>query len=297
MRTRWWSGVVAVVLAAGLAAAAGAEGTTLTLRIGSKNFTEQFILAEMYAQALEARGYRVERFLNLGGTLIAHQAVASGRIDMYPEYTGTALAAIVKGPILNDPEVVYRQVKEYYERELGLTLLRYSQMNNGYVLVVLPETARRYRLKTMSDLARVARQLVLGAGPEWADREDGVPGLRRHYGMEFKEFRPMLTVLTYRALQERQVDVINGFTTDGQIAALGLVRLVDDRRFWPPYRVAPVIRKEIAVRYPGVVAVLNAVTVLLTDERQAALNWRVDGRREEPRDVARDFLRQHGLVR
>jgi osmoprotectant transport system substrate-binding protein len=297
MGGRWCVVVVAVALAAGLAATAGAEGTKFTLRIGSKNFTEQFILAEMYAQALEARGYRVERFINLGGTLIAHQAITSGRIDMYPEYTGTALAAIVKGPVVSDPEAVYRQVKEHYERQLGLTVLRYSRMNNGYVLVVLPETAQRYRLKTMSDLARVAGQLVLGAGPEWADREDGVPGLRRHYGMEFKEFRPMLTALKYQALLQRQVDVINGFTTDGQIAAMGLIRLVDDRRFWPPYRVAPVIRKEIAVNSPGVVAVLNAVTALLTDERQAELNWRVDGRKEEPRDVARDFLRQHGLVR
>lgn len=287
------------VLIVGLAAvvAAGGEGAKLTLRIGSKNFTEQFILAEMYAQALEARGYRVERFINLGGTLIAHQAVVSGKIDMYPEYTGTALAAVVKGTVSSDPAAVYRQVKEYYERQLGLTLLNYSKMNNGYVLVVLPETARRYRLQTMSDLARVSRQLVLGAGPEWADREDGVPGLRRHYGMEFKEFRPMLTALKYQALRERQVDVINGFTTDGQIAAMRLVRLADDRNFWPPYRVAPVVRREIAVNYPGIVRILNAVTALLTDEAQAELNWRVDGQKEEPRDVARDFLRKHGLVK
>lgn len=291
--------VLGGVLIAGLAAvaASGAEGTKFTLRIGSKNFTEQFILAEMYAQALEARGYRVERFINLGGTLIAHQAVVSGKIDMYPEYTGTALAAVVKGTITSDPAAVYRQVKEYYERQLGLTLLNYSKMNNGYVLVVLPETAQRYRLKTMSDLARVSRQLVLGAGPEWADREDGVPGLRRHYGMEFKEFRPMLTALKYQALRERQVDVINGFTTDGQIAAMRLVRLADDRNFWPPYRVAPVLRKEIAANYPGIVSILNAVTALLTDDAQAELNWRVDGQKEEPRDVARDFLKKHGLVK
>jgi osmoprotectant transport system substrate-binding protein len=298
---RWvrLSAALTGVLAVGLAAVAApaAEGSRGTLRIGSKNFTEQFILAEMYAQALEARGYRVERFINLGGTLTAHQAVASGKIDMYPEYTGTALAVVVKGTVTSDPEAVYRQVKEYYERQLGLTLLRYSKMNNGYVLVVLPETARRYRLKTMSDLARVARQLVLGAGPEWADREDGVPGLRRHYGMEFKAFRPMLTALKYQALRERQVDVINGFTTDGQIAAMRLVRLVDDRQFWPPYRVAPVIRRELAAHDPGVVSTLNAVTALLTDEDQAELNWRVDGQKAEPRNVARAFLRRHGLVK
>ncbi|MDR7518363.1 MAG: glycine betaine ABC transporter substrate-binding protein [Armatimonadota bacterium] len=297
---RIWVALTAVAVMLLIAVPSGAaagEGGKLTIRVGSKNFTEQFILAEMYAQALEAKGYRVERFINLGGTLIAHQAVVSGKIDMYPEYAGTALAAVVKGTLIADPEAVYRQVKEYYERHLGLTLLTMSRMNNGYVLVVLPETAAKYRLKSMSDLARVSRQLVLGAGPEWADREDGVPGLRKVYGMEFREFRPMITALKYQALRERQVDVINGFTTDGQITAMKLVRLTDDRNFWPPYRVAPVIRRALARNYPGIVQVLNGVTALLTDERQSELNWRVDGLKEEPRDVAREFLRRHGLVR
>ena len=288
--------LIVSVLGAAHSGAAG-EGSKLTLRIGSKNFTEQFVLAEMYAQALEARGYRIERFINLGGTLIAHQAVVSGRIDMYPEYTGTALAAVVKGTLSSDPDAVYRQVKEYYESRLGLTVLRPSQMNNGYVLVVLPQTAEKYRLKTLTDLAKVSKQLVLAAGPEWADRDDGVPGLKRVYGMEFKEYRAMVIALKYQALREKQVDVTNGFTTDGQISAMKLVRLVDDKNFWPPYRVAPVIRRDIAQNYPGIVQILNAVTALLTDEGQAELNWRVDGMKEEPRDVARDFLRRHGLVK
>ncbi len=276
---------------------AAGEGGKLTIRIGSKNFTEQFILAEMYAQALEARGYRVERFINLGGTLIAHSALASGKIDMYPEYTGTALAAVVKGQMSSDPVAVYKQVKEYYEKSLGLTLLTMSKMNNGYVLVTLPETAQKYKLKTLSDLAKASRQLSLGAGPEWADREDGVPGLKKVYGMDFKEVKYMLTALKYQALRDRQVDVINGFGTDGQISAMKLARLDDDRHFWPPYRVAPVIRKGIAQNYPGIVSILNAVTALLTDGGQADLNWHVDGLKEEPRDVARDFLKKQGLVK
>lgn len=288
--------VLSLLMLAPSGGAAG-EGGKLTLRIGSKNFTEQFILAEMYAQALEAKGYRVERFINLGGTLIAHQAVASGRIDMYPEYTGTALAAVVKGTLSSDAGAVYKQVKAYYEGTLSLTLLNPSKMNNGYVLVVLPETAAKHKLKTLSDLAKVSKQLVLAAGPEWADREDGVPGLKKVYGMEFKEYRPMVIALKYQALKEKQVDVTNGFTTDGQISAMKLVRLTDDKNFWPPYRVAPVIRKDIAQNYPGVVQIINAVTALLTDEGQAELNWRVDGLKEEPRDVARDFLRKHGLAK
>lgn len=285
--------VLGVVSSAGMAG----DGAKLTVRIGSKNFTEQFVLAEMYAQALEARGYRVERFINLGGTLIAHQSLVSGKIDMYPEYTGTALAAVVKGQVNSDPEVVYKQVKEYYEKNLSLTLLNQSRMNNGYVLVTLPETAQKHKLKTLSDLAKASKQLTLGAGPEWADREDGVPGLKKVYGMDFKDVKYMLTALKYQALRDRQVDVINGFGTDGQISAMKLARLDDDRRFWPPYRVAPVIRREIAQNYPGIVTILNAVTVLLTDEGQAELNWHVDGLKEEPRDVARDFLKKQGLVK
>ncbi|MGH2404541.1 MAG: glycine betaine ABC transporter substrate-binding protein [bacterium] len=292
-------GVLAASLLIALSAEdkAAGQGGRFTIKIGSKNFTEQFVLAEMYAQALEAKGYQVERSINLGGTLIAHAAVASGKIDMYPEYTGTALAAVVKGTISSDPDAVYKQVKEYYESKLDLTLLKPSKMNNGYILALLPETAQRHRLKTLSDLAKVSKQLVLGAGPEWRDRDDGLPGLKRHYGIEFKEYRPMVIALKYQALKEKQVDVVNGFGTDGQISAMKLGRLTDDKNFWPPYRVAPVIRREIARNYPGIVAILNAVTDLLTDEDQSELNWRVDGLKEEPRDVARDFLKKHGLAK
>ncbi|MGH2374391.1 MAG: glycine betaine ABC transporter substrate-binding protein [bacterium] len=290
--------VVLTLLIVGMAGErAAGQGGRFTIKIGSKNFTEQFVLAEMYAQALEARGYQVERSINLGGTLIAHQALVSGKIDMYPEYTGTALAAVVKGTLSADPDAVYKQVKEFYESKLDLTLLKPSKMNNGYILALLPETAQRYRLKTLSDLAKVSKQLVLGAGPEWRDRDDGLPGLKRHYGIEFKEYRPMVIALKYQALREKQVDVVNGFGTDGQISAMKLARLQDDKNFWPPYRVAPVIRREIARNYPGIVTILNAVTDLLTDADQSELNWRVDGQKEEPRDVARDFLKKHRLVK
>lgn len=289
--------VVVALLTVGTAGERAAGQGRFTIKIGSKNFTEQFILAEMYAQALEAKGYQVERSINLGGTLIAHQALVSGKIDMYPEYTGTALAAVVKGTISSDPDAVYKQVKEFYESKLELTLLKPSKMNNGYILALLPETAQKYRLKTMTDLAKVSNQLVLGAGPEWRDRDDGLPGLKRHYGIEFKEYRPMVIALKYQALKEKQVDVVNGFGTDGQISAMKLARLQDDKNFWPPYRVAPVIRRDIARNYPGIVAILNAVTDLLTDEGQSELNWRVDGQKEEPRDVARDFLKKHGLAK
>lgn len=296
--------VVLSVLAVAVLFLAGALGSQavsgagkFTLRIGSKNFTEQFILAEMYAQALEAKGYQVERFINLGGTLIAHEAVRTGKIDMYPEYTGTALKNMVKGSAPNDPEIVYKTVKDFYEKNFGLTWLDQSKMNNTYTLVLRPETAQKFRLKTNSDLAKVANQLVIGTGPEWGDREDGLPGLKRVYGIVFKEWKPMNLGLRYQALQNHQIDVVNGFTTDGEISALKLAALVDDKGFWPPFHVAPVIRKTIAVNYPGVVQILNSVTALVTDAGQSDLNWQVDGKKQEPRDVAREFLKQHGLVK
>jgi osmoprotectant transport system substrate-binding protein len=287
--------VVFLVGALGGQAVSGAG--KLTLKIGSKNFTEQFVLAEMYAQALEAKGYQVERSINLGGTLIAHEALRTGKIDMYPEYTGTALKNMVKASAPNDPEVVFKTVKDFYEKNFGLTWLDQSKMNNTYILVMRPETAQRYRLKTNSDLAKVANQLVIGTGPEWGDREDGLPGLKRVYGIVFKEWKPMNIGLRYQALQNRQIDVVNGYSTDGEISALKLATLVDDKAFWPPFHVAPVIRKTIATNYPGIVQVLNSVTALLTDAGQSDLNWRVDGNKQEPRDVAKEFLRQHGLVK
>lgn len=290
--------VVTVLLLAGALGGRAASGAgKFTLRIGSKNFTEQFILAEMYAQALEAKEYRVERFINLGGTLIAHEAVRTGKIDMYPEYTGTALKNMVKASAPNDPEVVYTTVKDFYEKNFGLTWLNQSKMNNTYVLVLRPETAQKLRLKTNSDLAKVASQLVIGTGPEWGDREDGLPGLKRVYGIVFKEWKPMNIGLRYQALQNRQIDVVNGYSTDGEISALKLATLVDDKGFWPPFHVAPVIRKTIAANYPGVVQILNSVTALVTDAGQSDLNWQVDGKKQEPRDVAREFLQRHGLVK
>jgi osmoprotectant transport system substrate-binding protein len=292
---------VLVVMLGFLVGALGGQAVSgagkFTLKIGSKNFTEQFVLAEMYAQALEAKGYQVERSINLGGTLIAHEAVRTGKIDMYPEYTGTALKNMVKASAPNDPEVVYKTVKEFYEKNFGLTWLDQSKMNNTYILVLRPETAQRYRLKSNSDLAKVANQLVIGTGPEWGDREDGLPGLKRVYGIVFKEWKPMNIGLRYQALQNRQIDVVNGYSTDGEISALKLATLADDKAFWPPFHVAPVIRKTIAANYPGVVQILNSVTALLTDAGQSDLNWRVDGNKQEPRDVAREFLRQHGLVK
>ena len=293
--------LIGLALAAGAAPALWPAGVRAaaapTVRIGSKNFTEQVVLGELYAQALEAKGTRVERKLNMGGTLIAHQALVNREIDMYPEYTGTALLNVLKAETMTDPEAVYQKVKRHYEEHFRLTWLERSPFNNGYVLVVKPETARAHDLKTVSDLARVGGKLRIGMGPEWRDRKDGLPGLKEVYGLEFAEAKAFAIALRYEALRTDNVEVVNGYATDGQITANRLVRLKDDRGLWPPYHVAPVVDLKLVQEHPSVAQTLNAVTALLTEERMSEMNLQVDGQKEEPKDVARDFLRRHGLVK
>ena len=266
------------------------------VRVGSKNFTEQFIVAEIYAQALEAAGIKVERKINLGGTLIAHKALEEKQIDLYPEYTGTMLLAVLKLPAMNDKQAVYDKVKAEYAAK-GLVLLNQSPMNNTYNMVVRPETAAQYKLETLSDLARVAKELKLGAGPEFRDRADGIPGLKAVYGMEFKEDLQMAIGLRYQALSGKQIDVVNGYATDGMISALKLKRLKDDKNLWPPYYLVPVVRKDALDANPQIAEILNRVDALLDEPTMAAMNYQVDGDKEEPKDVARAFLKAKGIVR
>lgn len=264
-------------------------------RVGSKNFTEQLILGEVYAQALEGAGIKVERKLNLGGTLVAHQALLDDAIDMYPEYTGTALINVLKAEPKTDPKAVYETVKAYYDAQLGLAWLAPAPMNNSYVLVIRPDTAATYNLKTLSDLAKVANRLKLGAGPEFRDRQDGLPGLKERYGIQFASDRQFPLGIRYTALINRQIDVIDGNATDGQISANHLVRLIDDRHLWPPYNMAPVVRKSALQAFPAAPAVLDKVSAAIDDATMSAMNEQVDGGKAEPRTVARAFLRDHAL--
>jgi osmoprotectant transport system substrate-binding protein len=269
-----------------------------TVKVGSKNFTEQYVLAEMYAAALENAGVKVELKINLGGTLIAHRALTTGEIDLYPEYTGTALVSVVKGEFSNDAQKVYEQVKDFYEKQFNVTWLKPAGINNGYALVVRWETAQKFNLKTLSDLSKVAKELSIGAGPEFADRKDGLPGLKTVYGAEFKEFRQFAKLgLRYDALAAKQIDVANGFATDWQIADQKLAVLADDKNLFPPYHVAPVIRQQIVAGNPKIADVLNRVSALLDNDTMRGLNARVEKEREEPRVVARVFLKDKGIVK
>ena len=213
-----------IALAAAALFTAGAS--IAQVRIGSKNFTEQFVVAEIYAQALEAAGIKVERKLNLGGTLIAHKALEEKQIDLYPEYTGTMLLVVMKAEPMTDRKQVYEKVKADYAGR-GFVVLDEAPLNNTYNMVVRPDTAAQYKLETLSDLARVAKDLKLGTGPEFRDRKDGLPGLKAKYGMVFKEDLQMAIGLRYQALSNKQIDVVNGYATDGMISALKLKRLKD----------------------------------------------------------------------
>src|SRR5436190_15804979 len=266
------------------------------VRVGSKNFTEQFIVAEIYAQALEAAGVKVDRKINLGGTLIAHKALEEKQIDLYPEYTGTMLLVVLKAEPMTDQKAVYDKVRAEYAAK-GLVVLNQAPLNNTYNMVVRPETAAQYKLETLSDLAKVAKELKLGAGPEFRDRKDGLPGLKATYGIEFKEDLQMAIGLRYQALANKQIDVVNGYSTDGMISAMKLKRLKDDKGLWPPYFLVPVVRKDALEANPKIADVLNHVSAQLTEANMAEMNYKVDGEKMEPKDVAREFLKSKGLGR
>lgn len=287
--------LIAVALAL---TAFGNAAMAQTVKVGSKNFTEQFIVAELYAAALEAAGFKVERKINLGATLVAHEALRTGAIDLYPEYTGTGLGAVMKvqGATETDPQKVYQTVKAYYEKEFKLTWLKPSGVNNGYAMVVRPETAQSMNLKTLSDLAKVAGKLKLGAGPEFGDRRDGVKGLKEVYGIEFGEYRQFAAMrLRYDALMQKQIDIANGFATDWQIAAEKFAALQDDKGLFPPYYLAPVVRLEIASN-PKIVEALDKVDALIDNPTMQELNRQVEVDKKEPRQVAASFLKAKGVI-
>ena len=288
--------LMAIVAALSFAASASAQ----TLKVGSKNFTEQFVVAELYAAALEAAGFKVERKINLGATLVAHEALRTGAIDLYPEYTGTGLGAVIKaqGPTESDPEKAYQTVKAFYEKEFKLTWLKPSGVNNGYAMVVRPETAQSMNLKTLSDLAKVAGKMKIGAGPEFGDRRDGLKGMKEVYGIEFGEFRQFAALrLRYEALLQKQIDIANGFATDWQIAAEKFTALKDDKNLFPPYYLAPVVRLDTVAGNAKAVEALLKVGSLIDNPTMQELNRQVEVDKKEPRAVAAAFLKAKGAIR
>lgn len=222
-----------------------------TIKVGSKNFTEQYILGELYAQALEAAGYPVERKLGLGGTLVAFEAIKSGEIDLYAEYTGTALSNILKETPSKDPNEVLEKLKKGYKEKYDIDVLNRTDFNNTWVVVTTKEVSDKHGIKTISDLAEKAPQLTLAVVPEFTEREDGLPGLQKTYGgLQFKSTKVFDRGLKYKALTSGEVDVTLGYGTDGQIAGFELVALEDDKNFFPPYQAAAQVRGEVLKNNP-----------------------------------------------
>jgi glycine betaine/choline ABC-type transport system substrate-binding protein len=260
-----------------------------TVRVGSKNFTEQVLLGEIAAQALEAEGVRVQRKLDLGGTFVCHQALTAGELDLYPEYTGTAFTAILKEKPVSDPEVVRKHVAREYASRWKLVWSPPLGFENTFALVMRGDDALRRGVARISDLASHP-DLRPGFGYEFLERSDGYPGLAAAYGLSFRARpREMDLGLLYAALAQDQVDVVAGNSTDGLIAAMGLTVLEDDRRYFPPYEAAYVVRPE-ALADERVRRALDRLAGTISPEAMRRMNAAVDRDRRHPREVASEFL-------
>lgn len=297
--------------------------------VGSKDFTEQFILGNMYLLVLQDMGLETEEALNLGGTQIAHQALESGDISLYPEYTGTALvevlglsveevmaeaasatpvaeatpagtaAATPVGGAGSAADYVYNLVKDAYQEQFNLTWLAYSPFNNTQALAVKRSWSEENGITTISQLAEIAGDLTISAPADFPEREDGLLGLQRVYNSGFADIEvlPVQPGLKYQALLDDEAEVVLAFGTDGQIAGNDLVVLEDDLGLWPPYNVAPVVQSELLDANPDIATRFDAVTTSLTGEIMSGLNWRVDGdEKAEPSAVAEEYLTENGFI-
>jgi osmoprotectant transport system substrate-binding protein len=266
--------------------------------VGSKNFTESFLLGEILAQQIEAHtNLKVERRFYLAGTYICQQAILAGRIDVYPEYTGTAFTAILKEKASGAKEDVYAQVKREYERRFGLTLGPAFGFNDTFAMEIRGEDARRLSIKTLSQAAAFAPQWHAGFGYEFMERPDGYRGLAAMYGLHFaEEPRIMDLGLLARAVKDHQIDLAAGNATDGLIPALDFVVLEDDRHYFPPYEAVPVVRQQTIQQHPEVARALAELAGKISDEEMQRLNYAVDGQHRDAKEVVHEFLRSKGLV-
>ncbi|HEY2232977.1 MAG TPA: glycine betaine ABC transporter substrate-binding protein [Candidatus Angelobacter sp.] len=276
----------------------GCRPKNSVLTVGSKNFTEQLVLGELLAQYLaHFSTVPIDRRFYLAGTYICHQALLAGRIDMYVEYTGTALVAILKEKPVSDHAAVFNTVKELYARKFGLEVFPSLGFDNTFAMVMRGNDARRLHLKTLSDAAAISSQLRLGVGYEFIERPDGYKGLAAQYGLKFAEApRVMDLGLLYRALQNNQVDIVAGSNTDGLIAALDLVVLEDDKHYFPPYDAVPIVRREILQRHPEVRVALEKLSGHITAENMRHMNYSVDGEKKDAALVVKEFLARKSIL-
>jgi len=291
-----WNSLLILVVGALLSSCSPARSDRIV--IGSKNFTESLILGELMAQQIEAQtDLKVERRFYLAGTYICHQAVLAGRIDIYPEYTGTALSAILKRKPEGSGAEVYQRVKDEYEKRLGLTLGSSFGFNDTFAMEIRGDDARRLNIRTLSQAAAYAPQWRAGFGYEFMERPDGYRGLAAAYGLHFAaQPRVMDLGLLARALRDHQIDLAAGNATDGLISALDFFVLEDDRHYFPPYEAVPVVRKMALQQHPEVARALAGLAGRISDQEMQQLNYAVDGLHLDVKEVARDFLRKKRLA-
>ena len=266
------------------------QQSSTTIRVGSKDFTENLVIAEIYALALEDNGYNVERVSNISSSLI-HNSIVNDEIDLYPEYTGTGLLSVLGEDMETDPEKVYKTVKKEYEEQFNLTWLDYASANDSQGLVIRTEVANSLNIKTISDLQAHASELRFASQGEFDEREDGLLGLEKTYGtFNWQSSKVYDNSLKYSVLENDEADVTPAYTTEGQLVSTDKFTLLeDDKQFWPPYNLAPVVRDNILDDNPDIKTILNNISAKLDTETVTELNAKVDVDGQEYTDVAKEY--------
>ena len=285
-----------LVLFASTVSCAPSHGNRIV--VGSKNFTESFILGELIAQQIETHSsLKVERRFYLAGTYICQQAILAGRIDVYPEYTGTALTAILKQNAKGDRADVFQAVKKEYENRFNLTLGPAFGFNDTFAMEIRGEDARRLNVHTLSEAAKFAPQWRAGFGYEFMERPDGYRGMASTYGLRFAEQPRIMDLgLLARALKDHQIDFAGGNATDGLIPAMDLFALADDKHYFPPYEAVPIIRKQTIQQHPEIAQALADLADKISDSEMQQMNYAVDGQHRDTSEVVREFLKSKHLI-
>jgi osmoprotectant transport system substrate-binding protein len=289
--------IISLLSLAALLTAACQSSRQSKIIIGSKFFTEQVVLAELLAQHIEAKtGIPVIRKTNLGGTLLVHKALLAGELDLYVEYTGTALTAVLNESPQGDSTAVYNRVKQLYSDRFHLAVTEPLGFENTFAMVIRGGDAKDLHLQKISDVALLAPKWRAGVGYEFLERPDGFPGLSKNYGLHFAESPKVMDLgLIYRALVDHQVDIVAGNSTDGLIDSLGLVALEDDRRYFPPYDAVPIVRQSTLARFPQLRAALADLAGKLSASDIRRLNYAVDAQHQDAAAVVRAFRATKGL--
>jgi osmoprotectant transport system permease protein len=289
-------GILALLLIGLIAFSSSQAPATIT--IGAKNFTEQFILGELLAQQIESHTkLKVDRRLNLGGTSICHEAVKTGKIAGYVEYTGTAYTVILKNKPISDPRLVYEQTKQEYAQKFQLEVMPTLGFNSTFAMIIRGEDAKKWQVKTLSEVAKYTPQMQAGFGYEFLEREDGYQGLAKTYRFNFTKPPIQMDLgLMYQALQQKKVDLIAANSTDGVIPILNLVVLEDDKKYFPPYEAVPVFNQKILQQYPELREAVNQLSGLISTEEMQKMNYQVDKQSRPVEEVVREWLKSHSQI-